>query len=231
MFQVACSLLCIPATSTPSERLFSQAGFLSSHRFSRTTPKNLELRLLAKLNAKKDWNSFILSLFFWLGSFGYGLKCWFESCSILTSVVDPDSFNPGPVTDLYLAFQVNSYPYRVLMTQQFKKIQLNFKKTFSEKIAIYLSLDLHRKRPSHKRSLQASKVNIHQVKRWNLSIFAFLYPAPDCKSGSESGIRVQGPHWILFRIRIHNTIPKTLAGIWLNLIIFVSSQLAPIYLL
>jgi hypothetical protein len=66
MFQVACSLLCIPASSTPSERLFSQAGLLSSHRFSRTTPKNLELRLLAKLNAKKDWNSFILSLFFWL---------------------------------------------------------------------------------------------------------------------------------------------------------------------
>ena len=45
-----------------------------------------------------------------MGSFGYGLKFGFESCSILTSVVDPDSFNPGPVTDLYLAFQVNSYP-------------------------------------------------------------------------------------------------------------------------
>ena len=39
--------LCIPVSSTPSERLFRQAGLLSSHRFSRTTPKTLELRILA----------------------------------------------------------------------------------------------------------------------------------------------------------------------------------------
>jgi hypothetical protein len=55
-------MLCIPATSTPSERLFSQSGMLSGHRFSRTTPKNLEFRVLAKLNMKKDWNSFIFYL-------------------------------------------------------------------------------------------------------------------------------------------------------------------------
>jgi hypothetical protein len=59
LFQVACDLLCVPATSTPSERLFSQSGLLSGHRFSRTTPKNLEYRVLAKLNMKKECNSFI----------------------------------------------------------------------------------------------------------------------------------------------------------------------------
>jgi hypothetical protein len=53
MFQVACSCLCIPAGSTPSERLFRQADLLSSHRFSRTTPNNLDLNVLAKLNIKK----------------------------------------------------------------------------------------------------------------------------------------------------------------------------------
>jgi hypothetical protein len=56
---VACNLLCVPASSTPSERLFSQSGLLSGHLFSQTTPKNLEYRVLAKLNMKKECNSFI----------------------------------------------------------------------------------------------------------------------------------------------------------------------------
>jgi len=60
---VACNILSIPASSTPSERLFSQSGLLSSHRFSRTTPKNLELRVLAKVNFAKDCNSFIFVVF------------------------------------------------------------------------------------------------------------------------------------------------------------------------
>jgi hypothetical protein len=59
---VACDLLCVSASSTPSERLFSQSGLLSGHLFSQTTPKNLEYRVLAKLNMKKECNSFIFYL-------------------------------------------------------------------------------------------------------------------------------------------------------------------------
>jgi hypothetical protein len=55
---IGCKSYALIASSTPSERLFSQAGLLSSHRFSRIMPKNLELRVLAKINLKKDWNSF-----------------------------------------------------------------------------------------------------------------------------------------------------------------------------
>ncbi len=75
---------------------------------------------------------------------------------------------------------------------------------FWSKITIYLSLDLHKGRPSYRRSLRPSKEDIQHFKRWNLLTFYF--------SGSllPSGIRIrirtrtQGPHWI----RIHNTAVK-----------------------
>lgn len=48
--KVAIDILAVPATSTPSERLFSQSGLLSKDKFGRITPKNLELRVLGKIN-------------------------------------------------------------------------------------------------------------------------------------------------------------------------------------
>jgi hypothetical protein len=68
----------------------------------------------------------------------------------------------------------------------------------SFKIAIYLSLGLHIGRPSYRRSLQPSKVNIQQhFKNGSLvtftlvyffgSFFALLDPDPDCDSGSGYG--------------------------------------------
>jgi hypothetical protein len=66
------------------------------------------------------------------------------------------------------------------------------------KNAIYLSLGLHKGRPSYRRSLQPSKVNIQHFKRWKFCsffnfffvIFPLLDPDPDpqfvCGSGSGS---------------------------------------------
>ncbi len=78
---------------------------------------------------------------------------------------------------------------RVLMTKNWRKKVSAEKKLyfFSSKIAIYLSLGLHKGRPSHRRSLQPSKENIPLFKTWNFLnffqflwvIFAFLDPDPD----------------------------------------------------
>ncbi len=76
------------------------------------------------------------------------------------------------------------------MTRNWKKI--------GSKIAIYLSLGLHRGCTSYKRSLQPSKENIQHFKTWNLYfflnlwvIFALLDPptqinADPCRSGSTT---------------------------------------------
>ena len=50
--KVALDLLCVPATSTDCERLFSAAGYLSQNRSSCISPKNLERRCLLKTNPK-----------------------------------------------------------------------------------------------------------------------------------------------------------------------------------
>ena len=47
---LAQDLLAVPATSVPSERLFSISGILSENRRSHITPKNLERRVLIKAN-------------------------------------------------------------------------------------------------------------------------------------------------------------------------------------
>jgi hypothetical protein len=47
---IAQDILCIPATSTPSERLFSASGLLSSGVMSNISPDNLEKRVLIKVN-------------------------------------------------------------------------------------------------------------------------------------------------------------------------------------
>lgn len=50
---IAIDVLTVTATSTPSERLFSQSGLLSKDKFGRITPKNLELRVLGKINLRR----------------------------------------------------------------------------------------------------------------------------------------------------------------------------------
>ena len=47
---LAQDILAIPATSVPSERMFSISGILSENRRSRITPENLENRVLIKSN-------------------------------------------------------------------------------------------------------------------------------------------------------------------------------------
>jgi hypothetical protein len=55
--------------------------------------------------------------------------------------------------------------YRTLMTKIEKKLQLKKKINFlGSKTAIYLSLGLHKERPSYRRSLQLSKGAIQHLK-------------------------------------------------------------------
>ncbi len=59
--------------------------------------------------------------------------------------------------------------YRALMTKNWKKIQLLKKLNFSgSKTTIYLSLGLHKERPSYRRNLQLSKEAIQDFKTWTL---------------------------------------------------------------
>ncbi len=80
--------------------------------------------------------------------------------------MDHDSLNPDPDKDP--AFQVNPDPDQIqgFDDQKFKKIQLNKKK-----IGIYLSLGLHKGRPSYWRSLLLSKATIQHFKKIFLTFF------------------------------------------------------------
>ncbi len=77
-----------------------------------------------------------------------------------------------------------------------KKLQLKKKKIFWSKIAIYLSLGLHKVCPSYRRSLQLSKEAIqHFKKTWSFKHFFYF-----CGSFLPSWIRIHWPDWI----RIHS---------------------------
>ena len=45
-------MLCTPATSVPSERIFSEAGYIARAKRSRILPKNLDRYLFIKRNKK-----------------------------------------------------------------------------------------------------------------------------------------------------------------------------------
>ncbi len=68
-----------------------------------------------------------------------------------------------------------------------KNLQLHF---FSSKTPIYLSIGLHKERPSYRRSLQNAKESIQHVRTWNFLIFFYF-----CGSFLSSWIRIR------FRIR------------------------------
>ncbi len=92
---------------------------------------------------------------------------------------------------------------RVLfMTKNWKNWQLTkFFFFFRSKIAIYLSLDLHKGRPNYRRSLQPSKENVHTWKHeisWHFSflwvIFALLDPDPLTWLNPD----LDPKHWLFF---------------------------------
>ncbi len=74
-----------------------------------------------------------------------------------SSVVDPEStFQVNPDTD----------PDPGFWWPKIKKKKYSW--NFLSKIAIYLSLCLHKGHPSYRRSLQTAKENIQHFNRWNL---------------------------------------------------------------
>jgi hypothetical protein len=71
---------------------------------------------------------------------------------------------------------------------------------FGSKTTIYLSLGLHKERPSYRRSFQLSKENIQHIFFTFVGYFALLDPDPDLDSDSGSGSTDPDP----IRIRIRN---------------------------
>ncbi len=82
------------------------------------------------------------------------------------------------------------------MTKNWKKITAEKKNQifFESKTTIYLSLGLHKERPSYRRSLQLSKEAIQHLKTWT---FKITFVGHFCPPGSGSEFRIR------IRIRIH----------------------------
>ncbi len=109
--------------------------------------------------------------------------------SLRGSVSDPDYW-----VRIQL-FRLNNDPIRIqgFNDQKLEKIHRwkDFYYLFLLKVAIYLSLGLHKERPSIRGSLQPSKENIQHFKTWNFFTFLFMWiffalldPDPDSKSRS-----------------------------------------------
>jgi hypothetical protein len=95
---------------------------------------------------------------------------------------------------------------RVFMTKNWRKKSWFFSSSiFTKKIAIYLSLGLHKGRPNYRRSLQPSKENIRHLKKWNLlsiSIFVDHFCPPvsgpwyGSRNAIDSGSNPDPNHWV-----------------------------------
>ncbi len=117
-------------------------------------------------------------------------------------VADPHWFNADPDTDP--AFFLIADPEsgsRVLWPKIERIYSWKVLFLFSwSKIAIYLSLGLHKGRPSSRKSLQPSKENIQHFKSWKFCtflyffwvIFALLDPDPQFECGSGSAPKCHG---------------------------------------
>ncbi len=90
------------------------------------------------------------------------------------------------------------YGSRTLMTKNWKKITADKKKKkfYLSKTAIYLSLGLHKIRPSYRRSLQLTKEAIQHSKTWIFSTFVGHFCPPGSGSGFRIRIRIHWPDWI-----------------------------------
>ncbi len=77
---------------------------------------------------------------------------------------------------------------RALMTKNWTKLQLKKKILVGSKATIYLSLGLHKERPSYRRSLQLSTEAIQHFKTWTFTIFFYF-----CGSFLPSWTRIRNP--------------------------------------
>ncbi len=106
------------------------------------------------------------------------------------------------------------YRYRIQgFDDQKLKINLQLKINwifFLIKIAIKLSLGLHKIRTSYRKSLQLSKKKIQHFKTWKF--FTFFYV---CRSFLPSWIRIQKLKLMRIRLRIHN--PVSAQYFWIRL--------------
>ncbi len=76
---------------------------------------------------------------------------------------------------IFLSFRPDPIRIQSFNDQKLKK-KYSWKKFnfFGSKTTIYLSLGLHKERPSYRRSIQLLKENIQHFKTWNFSIFSYI---------------------------------------------------------